>query len=93
MLGLLLFRLFINDGPNSSSIFKFILFPDDSNLSTSFAEENALKFTLTIVIIINIKTSSPGPSWKNKIVYKLISQPHKHLCNRKLKKLREATND
>ena len=29
-------------------IFKFILFADDSTLSTSFAEENALEFTLTL---------------------------------------------
>ena len=32
----------INDLPNSSSLFKFILFADDSLLSTSFAEETAL---------------------------------------------------
>ena len=29
--------------------------------------------------IIIIKTSSTGQSWKNKVVYKLLSQPHKHL--------------
>ena len=33
---------------NSSSLFKFILFADDSTLSTSFAGENALEFTLTL---------------------------------------------
>ena len=38
----ILFLLFINDLPNSSSLFKFILFADDSTQSTSFAEENAL---------------------------------------------------
>ena len=38
----ILFLLFVNDLPNSSSLFKFILFADDSTLSTSFAEENAL---------------------------------------------------
>ena len=42
------FLIFINDMPNSSSLFKFILFADDSTLSTSFAEENALEFTLTL---------------------------------------------
>ena len=46
--GPLLFLIFINDLPKSSSLFKFILFADDSPLSTSFAEENALEFTLTL---------------------------------------------
>ena len=46
--GPLLFLKFINDLPNSSSLFKFILFADDSTLSTSFPEENALEFTLTL---------------------------------------------
>ena len=41
-----------------------------------------------------IKTSSTGPSRKNKVVYKLLPQPHKHLRQGKLKnKLREATSD
>ena len=44
----LLFQIFINDQPNSSSLFKFTLFADDSTLSASFAEENALEFTLTL---------------------------------------------
>ena len=48
VLGRLLFLLFINDLPNSSSILKCIIFADDSTLSTSFAEENAMKFTLTL---------------------------------------------
>ena len=48
VLGPLLCLIFINDLPNSSSLFKFILFTDDSTLSTSFAEENALEFTLTL---------------------------------------------
>ena len=48
VLGSLLFLLFINDLPNLLSLFKFILFSDDSILSTSFAEENALEFTLTL---------------------------------------------
>ena len=44
------------------------------------------------VIIIIIKTSSTGQSMKNKIVYKLLTQPHTH--HGKLKnKLMEATND
>ena len=44
-------------------------------------------------IISIIKTSSTGPSGKNRVVYKLISQPHKHLRHGKMKKtqLREAT--
>ena len=42
VLGSLLFLIFINYFPNSSSLFKYILFADDSTLSTSFAEENAL---------------------------------------------------
>ena len=48
VLGPLLFLIFINDLPNSSSLLKFILFADDSTLSISFAEENALEFTLTL---------------------------------------------
>ena len=45
-------------------------------------------------LFIIIKTSSTDPSGKNKVVYKLLSQPHKHLRHGKLKKaqLREATN-
>ena len=35
---------------------------------------------------IIIKTSSTGQSGKNKVVYKLLSQPHKHLRHGKLKK-------
>ena len=38
------------------------------------------------IIIIIIKTSSTGPSEINKVVYKLLSQPHKHLRQGKLKK-------
>ena len=46
------------------------------------------------IIIIIIKTSSTGPSGKDKIVYKLLTQPHKQLHHAKLKnKLREATNE
>ena len=48
VLGPLLFLIFIDDLPNSSSLFKFILFADDSTLSTSFPEENVLEFTLTL---------------------------------------------
>ena len=47
-----------------------------------------------IIIIVIIKTSRTGRGGKTKIVYKLLSQPHKHLRHGKLKnKLREATND
>ena len=46
-----------------------------------------------IIIIIIIKTSSTGPSGKNKIAYKYLLKHHKHLRHEKLKKkLREATN-
>ena len=48
VIGTLLFLLFINYLPSSSSLFKFILFADGSALSTSFAEENALESTLTL---------------------------------------------
>ena len=39
ILGPLLFLIFINDLPKSSPLFKYILFADDSTLSTSFKEE------------------------------------------------------
>ena len=50
---------------------------------------------IIMIIIININiTSSTGQSKKHKIIYKLLTQPHKHLRHLKLKnKLREATND
>ena len=46
------------------------------------------------MLIVIIKTISTSPSWKNKVVYKLLSQPVKHMRHGKLKKtqLREATN-
>ena len=51
-------------------------------------------FIIIIIITIIIKTSSTSPSGKNKIVYKLFSQPHNYLRHGKLKnKLREATNN
>ena len=41
-------------------------------------------------IIIFIKTRSTGPNGKNKIVYKFVMQPHKHLHHGKQKnKLRK----
>ena len=47
-----------------------------------------------IIIIIIIKTSSTGPIGKNKIVYKLLTQPHKRLRHERLKnELREATKN
>ena len=48
---------------------------------------------ITIIIIIIIISRSTGPSGKNKVVYKLLSQPHKHLRYGKLNKtkLMEAT--
>ena len=50
-------------------------------------------FTIIIIIFI-IKTSSTGQSGKNKIVYKLLSQPNKNLRHGKLRnKLTKATND
>ena len=46
------------------------------------------------ISIIIIKTSSSDPSGKNKIVYKLLMQPHKHLLHGNTEnKLMEATND
>ena len=47
VISLLLFLLIINKVPNFSLLFKFILFADDSTLSTSFVEENAHELTLT----------------------------------------------
>ena len=43
-------------------------------------------FSVFTRVIIIIKTSSTGPSWKNKIVYKLLTQPHKHLRHGKTEK-------
>ena len=40
-----------------------------------------------IIIIIIIKTSSTSPSGKNKVVYKLLSQRHKHLRHGKREKI------
>ena len=41
---------------------------------------------INIIIIIIIKTSITGPSEKNKIVDKSLSQPHKHQRHGKLEK-------
>ena len=48
ILGPLLFLIFINDLPNSSSFFKYILFADDSTLSTSFQPSDLPKMTRKI---------------------------------------------
>ena len=45
--------LFADDSTLSTCLLKFILFADDSTLSTSFAEENALEFTLTLNLELN----------------------------------------
>ena len=42
--------------------------------------------------IIIIKASCTGSSEKNKIVYKFLSQPHKHLRHRKLKNQIQGSN-
>ena len=49
---------------------------------------------IIIIIIIIIKTNEISPTGKNKIVYKLPSQPHKHMLHGKLIKTQvmEATN-
>ena len=47
-LGPLLFLLFINDLPNASSFFKYILFADDSTLSTVFSQNDLPKITRKI---------------------------------------------
>ena len=36
-----------------------------------------------IIITIIIKTSSTGPSLRNKVIYKFLSQQHKHLRHEK----------
>ena len=53
-----------------------------------------LWYFIFIIIVIISKTCKTGPSRKNKVVYKLLSQPHKQPRHAKLKKtrLREATN-
>ena len=58
-------------------------------MSKSFRFRNYI-----IISFIIIQTSSTSPNLKNKIIYKLLSQPHKHLRHRKLNKIliMEATN-
>ena len=40
---------------------------------------------IIIIIIIIIKKQQHWPKWENKVVYKLLSQPQKHLRHGKLK--------
>ena len=51
-----------------------------------------LDFQKTFIIIIIVKTSCTGPSGNNKIVYKLLSQSHKHLRHGKLKNTTQGSN-
>jgi hypothetical protein len=54
ILGPLLFLIFINDLPNSSNLFKYILFADDSTLSASFPKtdmEIAIKINNELVSV------------------------------------------
>ena len=51
-----------------------------------FWNERSPTIIISIIFIIIIKTSSTGSSGENKVVYKFLSQPHKHLRHRKLKK-------
>jgi len=48
ILGPLFFLIFINDLPNSSSFFSYVLFADDSTLSTTFSEANSVATFRTI---------------------------------------------
>ena len=57
-----------------------------SEINGSLSETLYRFINIIIIVIIIIKTSSKGPSGKNTIVYKLLSQPHKHLSHGKLKK-------
>ena len=50
-------------------------------------------FQLIIIIVVIIKTSSTFPSWKNKIVYKLHTQSHKHLRHGKTEKQTQGSNE
>ena len=66
---------------------KFIRFPHFPATHPPWVE------AFIIIITMIIKTSSTGPSGTNRIVYKLLMQPQKHLHRGKLKnKLKEATN-
>ena len=47
---------------------------------------------LYTIINIIIKTGSTGPSGKNKIVHKLLMQPHKDLHHRKTEKQTQESN-
>lgn len=84
ILGPLLFLIFINDLPNSSNFFKFILFADDSTLTASFPRSDVsnvshdINLHLTHVnhwlycnkIAINVnKTNYMIFSYKDKIVF------------------------
>ena len=48
ILGPLLFLIFINDLPNSSNLFKYTLFADDSTLSVDFENKNLPSFVIRL---------------------------------------------
>ena len=54
--------------------------------------ESLVFFIIIIIIIIIIKTSSTGPSGKNKIVNNLPTQPHKYLSHEKTEKQTQGSN-
>ena len=43
-------------------------------------------------LLLLLKPTATGQSGENKIAYKLLSQPHKHLCHRKLKNTTQGSN-
>ena len=59
------------------------LCPFDEIFSQGLAKKCGGISEIQHLIIIIIKTSSTGPSEKNKIVYKLLSQPPQALVSRK----------
>ena len=57
----------------SNYIFQLLHFNIYEGIESSLLDENQIHSHIIIIIII--KTSSIGPSWKNKVAYKLLHNP------------------
>ena len=82
---------FVDIGKNicelsSGNIYNHLDYKEHINQPNSFSSD------LFIISSSIKKTSSTGPSGKNKIVYKFISQPQQHLRQGKLKNTTQGSN-